>query len=93
MYSTTNSTSPRFRVVGCQASLRSGEFASALVFAQEYGILAVSLQDRPFIPKTLVSIGGLPGSCRSVFRKWDKRSWQSPLRLLTLNAAIEAIQP
>ncbi|RJE25865.1 gelsolin repeat protein [Aspergillus sclerotialis] len=79
-------------IVGNQASQRSAEFASAVIFAHEYGILAASLQDRPFIPKTFVSIGGLPDSCRSVFRKWDKRSWQIPLRVLTLNAAIDAIR-
>ncbi|RMJ26400.1 gelsolin repeat protein [Aspergillus sp. HF37] len=79
-------------IVGGQASQRSAEFASAVVLAHEYGILAASLQDRPFIPKTFVSIGGLPDSCRSVFRKWNKRSWQPPLRVLTLNAAIEAIR-
>lgn len=78
--------------MGNHASQRSAEFASAVIFAHEYGILAASLQDRPFIPKTFVSIGGLPDSCRSVFRKWSKRSWQEPLRVLTLNAAIDAIR-
>ncbi|RHZ64575.1 putative gelsolin repeat protein [Aspergillus thermomutatus] len=79
-------------IVGEQASQRPAEFASAVVFAHEYGILAASLQDRPFIPNSLVSIGGLPESCRSAFRKWGKPSGQMRPRVFPLNAAIESIR-
>ncbi|RHZ66821.1 hypothetical protein CDV55_103938 [Aspergillus turcosus] len=79
-------------IVGEQASQRPAEFASAVVFAHEYGILAASLQDRPFIPNSLVSIGGLPESARSAFRKWDKPSGQMRPRVFPLNAAIESIR-
>ncbi|ODM18720.1 hypothetical protein SI65_05337 [Aspergillus cristatus] len=65
-------------IVGEQAAHRPAEFASAVVFAHEYGILAASLQDRPFIPKSYVSIGGAPNSCRSAFRKWHKEAWKLP---------------
>lgn len=82
-----------FRIVGDQASNRPAEFASAVVFAHEYGILAVSLQDRPFIPKSYVAIGGLPPSCRSAFRKWDSKGvWQTSPQVFPLNAAIDAIR-
>ncbi|KAF7177958.1 hypothetical protein CNMCM7691_006444 [Aspergillus felis] len=79
-------------IVGEQASQRPAEFSSAVVFAHEYGILAASLQDRPFIPNSLVSIGGIPESARSAFRKWDKPSGQMRPRVFPLNAAIESIR-
>ncbi|PKX93831.1 putative gelsolin repeat protein [Aspergillus novofumigatus IBT 16806] len=79
-------------IVGEQASQQPAEFASAVVFAHEYGILAASLQDRPFIPNSLVSIGGIPESARSAFRKWDKPSAQMRPRVFPLNAAIESIR-
>ncbi|KAH8698833.1 hypothetical protein BGW36DRAFT_150918 [Talaromyces proteolyticus] len=79
-------------VVGIDAHSRPAEFASALVFAHEYGILAASLQDRPFIPKSFVAIGGVPECCKVTFRKWDSKIWASTPRILPLNAAIEAIR-
>lgn len=85
------------RIVGAEASHRAAEFASALVFAHEYGILAASLQDRPFIPKSFVAVGGVPENncCRTIaFRKWDRRHpvAQTTPHVLPLNAAIEAIR-
>ncbi|KMU82564.1 hypothetical protein CIHG_00345 [Coccidioides immitis H538.4] len=83
-------------IVGGQAFSRSAEFASALVFAQEYGFLAVSEQDRPFLPKSYVVLNGLTEECKRAFRKWDDRldgfSNGQPVRVLPLNAAIEAIR-
>ncbi|KAL4871268.1 hypothetical protein BDV12DRAFT_164518 [Aspergillus spectabilis] len=79
-------------IVGEQASNRPAEFASAVVFAHEYGILAASLQDRPFIPKSFISLGGAPESCRSAFRKWSRRPLQRPPQVFPLNAAIDAIR-
>lgn len=78
--------------MGSEARSKAPEFASALVFAHEYGILAASLEDRPFIPKSFVAIGGIPEQCRVAFRKWDSKIWQSTARILPLNAAIEAIR-
>lgn len=79
-------------IVGDQASNRPAEFASAVVFAAEYGVLAASLQDRPFIPKSFISLGGTPEACRSAFRKWAKRPLQQPPQVFPLNAAIDAIR-
>ncbi|KAF9884672.1 hypothetical protein FE257_001365 [Aspergillus nanangensis] len=79
-------------IVGEQASHRPAEFASAVVFAHEYGILAASLQDRPFIPKSLVSLGGVPDCCRSAFRKWGPRTSRLPPQVFPLAAAIDAIR-
>ncbi|KAL4895681.1 hypothetical protein BDV59DRAFT_142629 [Aspergillus ambiguus] len=79
-------------IVGEYASNRSAEFASAVIFAHEYGILAASLQDRPFIPKSFVSLGGIPDSCRSVFRKWRQRTARIPPQVFPLDAAIDAIR-
>ncbi|KAJ6160557.1 hypothetical protein N7470_003953 [Penicillium chermesinum] len=78
-------------IVGEYASQKSAEFATALVFAHEYGILAASLQDRPFIPKSLVALGGIPDRCQSVFRKWDQSSVHAPC-LFPLGVAIEALR-
>lgn len=78
--------------MGSEAQSRAAEFASALVFAHEYGILAASLEDRPFIPKSFVAMGGVPDECKAAFRKWDSKIWQSTARVLPLNAAIEAIR-
>ncbi|KAI7975458.1 hypothetical protein EIK77_006414 [Talaromyces pinophilus] len=75
-----------------EAKSRAAEFASALVFAHEYGIMAASLQDRPFIPVGYVSIGGVPDSCTVAFRKWDPKLWPTTSYVLPLNAAIEAIR-
>ncbi|OJD15027.1 hypothetical protein AJ78_04682 [Emergomyces pasteurianus Ep9510] len=82
-----------FVIVGDRANARSAEFASALIFAQEYGIMAVSLQDRPFLPKSSVVIYGLADECKRAFRKWEDQS--SPRKtpsVFPLNAAIEAIR-
>ncbi|PWY90139.1 hypothetical protein BO70DRAFT_308701 [Aspergillus heteromorphus CBS 117.55] len=77
-------------IVGEQASNRPAEFASAVYLAHEYGILAASLQDRPFIPKSFFSLGGIPEACSSAFRKWVPGS-RLP-QVFPLNAAIEAIR-
>lgn len=78
-------------IVGDQAPLKSADFASAVVFAHEYGILAASLQDRPFIPKSFVSLGGTPDRCQSAFRKWSPRSLHAPC-VFPLDVAIEALR-
>ncbi|KAI9668626.1 MAG: hypothetical protein M1831_001065 [Alyxoria varia] len=43
-------------------------FASALLFAQEYGILAAGAQDRPFVPVGTVVLQGAPRDLRACFR-------------------------
>lgn len=86
-----NQNSSSYRIVGDQAPLKSADFASAVIFAQEYGILAASLQDRPFIPKSFVSLGGPPARCQSAFRKWAPRSLHAPC-VFPLNVAIEALR-
>lgn len=78
-------------IIGDHASQKSADFASAVVFAHEYGILAASLQDRPFIPKSFVALGGIPDRCQSAFRKWDQRSLHAPC-VFPLDVAIEAIR-
>lgn len=79
-------------IVGDQASNRPAEFASAVAFAAEYGVLAASLQDRPFIPKSFISLGGTPEACRSAFRKCARRPLQQQPQVFPLNAAIDAIR-
>ncbi|KAJ5519840.1 Small GTPase superfamily ARF/SAR type [Penicillium fimorum] len=78
-------------IIGDQASQKSAEFASAVVFAHEYGILATSLQDRPFIPKSYVALGGVSDRCQSAFRKWNPRTQHAPF-VFSLDVVIEAIR-
>ena len=72
------------------------------MFAQEYGILAASAEDRPFIPVTSVvicsrtrsanvkEVEGIPEGMRQAFRKWDDGKGLGECRVLPLAAALEA---
>lgn len=88
-------------IVGAKAQSQYPAFHYALVFAQEYGILAAGLEDRPFIPISTVVIEGIPRDMKSVFRKWREESTPTrtqttglqrgrSLRVVPLNAALEA---
>ncbi|RDL40441.1 Actin depolymerizing protein [Venustampulla echinocandica] len=88
-------------IVGANAQSQYPAFHNALVFAQEYGILAAGLEDRPFIPVSTVVIEGIPRDMKSVFRKWREGSAPTrtqtaglqrgrSLRVVPLNAALEA---
>ncbi|KAM3070316.1 hypothetical protein ACMFMG_010148 [Clarireedia jacksonii] len=90
-------------IIGAKAQSQYGAFHNALLFGQEYGILAASMEDRPFVPVSTVVIEGIPKDLKSVFRKWnDKLSptiMQPPstnlkrgrsLRVVPLTAALEA---
>lgn len=85
-----------FSLIGALASSKSAEFVTALSFAQEYGILAASLQDRPFVPVSSVVLDGVPKDFKAVFRKWEDKGLRSSgkmagsLKVVSLNAAIEA---
>lgn len=73
------------------------------MFAQEYGILAAGMEDRPLVPVTTVVLEGVPKDMKSVFRKWVEgmsitlhkapasglRRGRS-LRVVGLTAALEA---
>ncbi|KAJ5624981.1 hypothetical protein N7510_001290 [Penicillium lagena] len=78
-------------IVGEQATQKSADFSSAVIFAHEYGILATSLQDRPFIPKSFVALGGIPDRCQAAFRKWDPHALRAPC-VFSLDVAIEALR-
>jgi hypothetical protein len=57
-------------IVGAQAKNQYAAFHNALEFAQEYAILASSMEDRPFVPISTVVLEGIPRDLKSVFRKW-----------------------
>ncbi|KAK4997738.1 hypothetical protein LTR66_002903 [Elasticomyces elasticus] len=77
----------------------------ALLFAQDYAILAASLEDRPSIPKGSVVLSGLPRDVKFLFRQWDDRrgAWGTggimagvrndgnDLRVVALDAALAAV--
>lgn len=94
-------------IVGAQAQSQYAAFHNALEFAQEYAILASSMEDRPFIPVSTVILEGIPKDMKSVFRKW--RDTESPtimnpsgggtglrrgrsLRVVPLNTALQALR-
>jgi hypothetical protein len=92
-------------IIGSDAQAEYASFQHALLFAQEYGILAAGMEDRPFIPITTVVLEGVPKDMRSVFRKWvpelSPTTHNPPasslqrgrsLRVLPLNAALDAIR-
>ena len=82
-------------------SSKLATFRTALVFAQEYGILAASAEDRPFVPVASVVIcirnnsgigkdaDEIPEGMRRAFRKWDD-SVIGKCKVLPLTAALEA---
>lgn len=93
-------------IVGARAQSQYASFHNALDFAQEYGILAAGMEDRPFVPISTVVLEGIPRDMKSVFRKW--RDSDSPtvmpasstgtglkrgrsLRVMPLNQALQAL--
>ncbi|EWC47120.1 hypothetical protein DRE_03489 [Drechslerella stenobrocha 248] len=60
-----------FIIVGEQAQNRIDDFYRALLFTQEYGIMAASSEDRPFVPSSSVVLGGAPKELKAVFRRWE----------------------
>ena len=90
-------------LVGSMAQSQFSAFQHSLMFAQEYGILAAGMEDRPFVPVTTVVMGGVPKDMRAVFRKWkdalsptEMKPMGTPLRrgrslrVVPLTAALEA---
>ncbi|KAL9119677.1 MAG: hypothetical protein Q9187_003770 [Circinaria calcarea] len=59
-------------ITGASTVSKFSTFRTALLFAQEYGILVASLEDRPFIPITSVVMAGTPAGMKTGFRKWDE---------------------
>ncbi|MCJ1379484.1 hypothetical protein MMC17_002585 [Xylographa soralifera] len=82
-------------ILGRHASSKLPTFRTALHFAQEYGILAASMEDRPFVPVSHVVLEGTPAVMKTAFRKWeDSRSITREGKevIIPLNAALEAIR-
>jgi hypothetical protein len=94
-------------IVGARAQPQYASFHNALEFAQEYAILAASMEDRPFIPVSTVILEGIPRDMKSVFRKWrdaDSPTIMNPsgggtglrrgrsLRIVPLNTALQALR-
>ncbi|KAI5783626.1 gelsolin repeat protein [Geopyxis carbonaria] len=86
-------------VLGSQSQSKREEFQVALQFTQEYAILAVSIEDRPFLPVSSVILGGAPREFKALFRTWEDAktptTWlptrKPSLRLLGLTEAMEAL--
>lgn len=104
--STKNSTYNNDRIIGPLAQQQSHAFAAALHFAQDYGILAASVEDRPFIPVSTVVLEGAPRDMKFCFRGWDndrgvggtealmagKLRRQGSLRCVGLAAALASLR-
>lgn len=87
-------------VLGANSQSKRPEFQSALQFAQDYAILAATVDNRPFIPVSSVIVGGAPREFKVLFRNWEDAkiptSWlpsrKPSLRLVGLTAAMEAMK-
>ena len=85
-------------IVGASTTSLFPTFRTSLLFAQEYGILAASLEDRPFVPISTVVLEGTPLGVKGAFRKWeDERqstrgceSEGKEATVIPLSAALEA---
>lgn len=90
-------------IVGSQSRSKYSSFCIALLFAQEYGILASSMEDRPFVPVSTVVLEGVPRDLKFVFRKWrdaltptvghslsSSLTRGKSLRVVPLTAALDA---
>ncbi|MCJ1247124.1 hypothetical protein MMC30_004335 [Trapelia coarctata] len=75
-------------IVGGRATSKFPTFRAALLFAQEYGILAASMEDRPFVPAGGVVLQGAPAGVTNAFRKWKEDGKKEGV--ITLNDALEA---
>lgn len=63
------------RILTSQSRHAAAAFTTALLFAQDYGILAASLEDRPFVPISTVVVEGAPRDMKACFRHWDDTRW------------------
>ncbi|KAL1598775.1 hypothetical protein SLS60_007917 [Paraconiothyrium brasiliense] len=89
-------------IVGSLSRSQHHAFSTALMFAQEYVILAVTEEDRPIKPPTTILLEGVPRDMRAVFRHWDesilpaaglmngKLGRGKSLRIVSMEKAIEA---
>lgn len=90
-------------IVGPDSHDQASSFATALLFAQDYSILAAGQQDRPFIPVGTVVMQGAPRDLKACFRGWDEErglfagsantqtSTGKSLRIVPLSAAVVAV--
>ena len=89
-----------FRILGPQSDKHASVLPTALLFAQDYSILAASLEDRPFVPVGNVLMPGFfPRDLKAVFRGWRdevtesfKEGRKEGKKVLGLGAAIAAVR-
>ncbi|KAF2200181.1 hypothetical protein GQ43DRAFT_374455 [Delitschia confertaspora ATCC 74209] len=58
-------------IIGPLSRTQSASFSTALLFAQEYGLLAASEESRPMIPVATVVLDGTPRDMKAAFRCWS----------------------
>ncbi|KAK3065516.1 hypothetical protein LTS18_006227 [Coniosporium uncinatum] len=66
-------------------------FTTALLFAQDYGILAASLEDRPFVPVSTVVVEGTPRDMKACFRRWEDRSDKAGVVVKNVGAGTRGV--
>ncbi|KAF1965492.1 hypothetical protein BU23DRAFT_585020 [Bimuria novae-zelandiae CBS 107.79] len=89
-------------IIGSLSRSQHHAFSTALTFAQEYVILAVTEEDRPIKPPTTIVLEGVPRDMKAVFRHWDdsivpaaglmngKLGRGKSLRIVSMEKALEA---
>jgi hypothetical protein len=60
-------------ILGPLSRSQPAAFSTALLFAQEYSLLAVSEDDRPMVPVATVVLEGTPRDMKANFRSWDDK--------------------
>ncbi|KAL9095018.1 MAG: hypothetical protein Q9165_002620 [Trypethelium subeluteriae] len=87
-------------ILGPHSNKHPALLPTALLFAQDYSILAASLEDRPFVPVGNVLMPGFfPRDLKAVFRGWRdemtesfKEGRKEGKKVLGLGAAIAAVR-
>ena len=77
------------RIVTVKAESLLSSFRAALIFAQKYGILVTSIEDRSFVSAgSMILSRNASECCKRVFRKWENR--RGPCIVLPINDALLA---
>jgi len=94
-----------YSILGPLARHAFSAFTAAMLFAQDYAILAASTEDRPFVPVGHVVVEGAPLDMKALFRQWDddgtgteelmagrRKDEKREVKVVPLSAGIAAVR-
>ncbi|RKF57655.1 putative gelsolin repeat protein [Golovinomyces cichoracearum] len=86
-------------LIGSEAQSQYSAFHNALIFVQEYSILAAGMEERPHVPPVKVILSGITRDLKAAFRKWKNGQApshqcqsESSLLMLPLTEVLEALR-